>query len=674
MTERQESSYNADSDFKDEDSNRSSNPHFADVLRANLSRRKLLQGGAAAVAAGLALPASARLAGGISEALANEPLFSASDIKSMAMRPSFEPIAVTRENAISLPPGYSAQVICKWGDPILSTGPAFRPGGNNTAQDQQQQFGMHHDGMHYFPLVARPNRPNQGLLVLNHEYIDPVAMHGGTPQLVNDRRIASQVHKEIASHGVTVVELVQLDGRWQQLDGIYNRRITGSTPMELTGPVRGSAKVRTRFSPDGTMTRGTLNNCGHGVTPWGTYLTCEENWAGYFVNRDAERPREQVRYGLPSTNSRYGWDTVDERFDAGIKAGSATEDFRNEPNSFGWIVEIDPFDPQSTPKKRTALGRFAHEGCWFAPAAVGKPYVCYSGDDSRNEYIYRFVSSVSHALTPLRTIASASRNALEQGTLYVARFNEDGSGQWLALDIEDADFRAAAAAAGVEFADQADVLLNTRLAADVVGATRMDRPEWGAVDPLSGQVYFTLTNNSRRTAETVDAANPRGPNAFGHILRWRPDGDDHAAAGFSWDIFVLSGTEEDSAVLPGEGGQRRLNAGNIHASPDGLWFDRAGLLWIQTDMSGSQLGTGPFGNNQMLAADVTSGEIRRFAAGPLGCEVTGVVTTPDLRSIFINIQHPGESGGTEFWPDFGSNPGRSATVVITKDDGGIIGT
>jgi secreted PhoX family phosphatase len=673
MTERQDSSYNADSDFKDEDSNRSSNPHFADVLRANLSRRKLLKGGAAAVAAGLALPASARLAGGIGEALADEPLFSASDIKAIALRPGYQAAAVTRDNAVTLAPGYSAQVICRWGDPIFSTGPAFRADGSNSARDQEQQFGMHHDGMHYFPLVARPNRPNQGLLVFNHEYIDPVALHGGAPQLVDGRRAAPEVRKEIAAHGVSVVELVQLDGQWQQLDGLYNRRFTADTPMQLTGPVRGSAKVRTAFSPDGTMTRGTLNNCGHGVTPWGTYLTCEENWAGYFVNRDAEPPREQSRYGLPSTNSRYGWDTVDERFDAGIKAGSATEDFRNEPNTFGWIVEIDPFDPQSTPKKRTALGRFAHEGCWFAPSVIGKPYVCYSGDDSRNEYIYRFVSSVTHAVTPLRTISSASRNALEQGTLYVARFNEDGSGQWLALDIEDADFRAAAAAAGVEFADQADVLLNTRLAADAVGATRMDRPEWGAVDPLSGQVYFTLTNNSRRTAETIDAANPRGPNAFGHILRWRPDADDHSAPGFSWDIFVLSGTEEDSAILPGEGGNRKLNADNIHASPDGLWFDRAGHLWIQTDMSGSQLGSGPFGNNQMLSADVVTGEIRRFLIGPVGCEVTGVVTTPDLRSMFVNIQHPVTIDGAA-WPDGAGTSPRSATVVITKDDGGIIGT
>jgi secreted PhoX family phosphatase len=304
----------------------------------------------------------------------------------------------------------------------------------------------------------------------------------------------------------------------------------------------------------------------------------------------------------------------------------------------------------------------------------------YSGDDSQNEYIYKFVTRDVYLPAPL----TVARNALDRGTLYVARFNADGSGEWLPLDINDAGFRAKAAAAGVQFEDQADVLINTRLAADVAGATKMDRPEWGAVDPRDGRVYFALTNNSRRTAESIDAANPRGPNAFGHIIRWRESGDDHAATGFSWDIFLLSGTEADSAN-PAAGAAAKLSADSIHASPDGLWFDQAGLLWIQTDMSGSQLGSGPFGNNQMLAVDPATGDIRRFLVGPVGCEVTGVVCTPDLRTMFVNIQHPGEAPGDRSdpaaprkysnWPD--QRPDgrpRSATVVIRKNDGGMIGT
>ncbi|MCK7593699.1 PhoX family protein [Pseudomarimonas salicorniae] len=670
MTERQDSPYNASTDFEIEDCNPSRNRHFSDVLRVNQTRRKLLQGTAAAAAVGVAAPVSAKLATGVAAALDGGHAFSAEEIKSLALRPAFPAIAVNRDNTITVPPGYTAQVICRWGEPLFSNGPAFKIDRSNSAAEQAQQIGMHHDGMHFFPLRGGQSSSERGLLVMNHEYIDDDALHPNGPSVVDGKRPAAEVAKEIAAHGISVLEVARGESGWQRVDSAFNRRITGETLMELTGPVRGHAKVRTKFSSDGTRTRGTLNNCGHGVTPWGTYLTCEENWAGYFSNRDETRPREHSRYGVPSGNSRYGWDTAQERFDARAKASSASGDFRNEPNTFGYIVEVDPFDPNSVPKKRTALGRFGHEGCWFAPPRTGRPVVCYSGDDAQNEYIYRFVSRQPYV--PL--MSGNSRDLLDSGTLYVARFNDDGTGRWMAVDIANPDLQAAAAAAGVSFADQGDVILNTRLAADLLEATKMDRPEWGAVDPVSGEVYFTLTNNSRRAANAVDAANPRGPNAFGHILRWRPENDDHAADGFSWEIFVLSGTETDSAVLPGQGGSRKLGADSIHASPDGLWFDRGGLLWIQTDMSGGQLREGPFGNNQMLAADPVSGEIRRFLVGPSGCEVTGITMTPDLRSVFVNIQHPGEGGGNEFWPDFGNAPPRSATVVVTKDDGGIIGT
>jgi uncharacterized protein len=669
MTDRQDDRLPTQ-DFDNEDSNRSSNRHFADVLAVNLRRRGLLKGGSMAVgaaAAVAAMPLAARpLAESIDRSLGQQG-FNADEIKSLAARPGHAAIAVTRDNTISVPQGYRAQVLIPWGEPLKANGPAYKGDGSNTGAEQEQQIGMHHDGIHYFPLRNYVGQPQRGLLVLNHEYIDERALHPNGIELVDGKRRADDVRKEIAAHGVSVVEVGQGPNGWQRFEGPYDRRITGATLMEISGPVRGHDKVKTKFSPTGTQTRGTLNNCGHGYTPWGTYLTCEENWSGYFVNKDAARPREHSRYGVPSSAGRYGWETVEERFNASSVGSSATADFRNEPNTFGYIVEIDPFDPTSVPKKRTALGRFGHEGAWFAPPRTGRPFVIYSGDDAQNEYIYKFVTRA--VFVP--TIRPA--DALDSGTLYVAKFNDDGSGEWLPLDFDNAAFKAAAAAAGVSFSSQADVLLNTRLAADVVGATKMDRPEWGTVDPVDGQVYFTLTNNSARTAAQANAANPRGPNPFGHILRWREEGDNHAALRFRWDLFLLSGTETDSAVLPAAGGNRKLTAASIHASPDGLWFDAGGLLWIQTDMSGSQLGTGPFGNNQMLSANVTSGEIRRFLVGPKGCEVTGVITTPDLRTMFVNIQHPGEDG-TRGWPDGGDTRPRSACVVITREDGGLIGT
>ncbi|SDW58094.1 PhoX family protein [Thiocapsa roseopersicina] len=508
-----------------------------------------------------------------------------------------------------------------------------------------------------------------------------------------------------------------------------------------------------------------------GYTPWGTYLTCEENWAGYFKNDvqisrinalfdalgfngnsapqddyyarydavqgkvigvidetvdqkitskvytqagdtlteagrvllgvlddllsanniDIQVPREQSRYGVGTTSSRYGWETAIRggdryvRFDVSIKGIDATDDYRNEANGQGWVVEIDPFDPTSIPNKRTAMGRFAHEGCIFAPPQLGQPLAFYMGDDAQNEYIYKFV-------TKARYREGLNGNVLDEGTLYAARFNEDGSGDWLALDIHDPDFLAAAAAAGVDFQDQADVLVNTRLAADVVGATKMDRPEWGAAHPQTREVYMTLTNNSSRTLDNIDAANPRPNNLTGHIIRWREKGNRPFATRFDWDIFVLAGDADDSEVLPAEGGPA-LDGDNIFASPDGIWIDQHGILWIQTDMSGSQQGTGPFGENQMLAANPITGEIKRFLQGPFNQETTGVVSTPDGKNLFVNFQHPGDRSAvgsfTSNWPDSGAvyrHPGdapvlpasdgprpRSATVVITREDGGVVG-
>lgn len=650
----------SEADFDHEDSNRSDNPHFSEILETTISRRKLLGGGV-----GLAVSAGLFAQSGLSQAISRATSAAGGTASPKAIAAmAFTAVPVGRADDIVVPTEYSAQVLLPWGTPITGSYPAYLDGGLNSGADQEQQMGMNHDGMHFFPMSANAADANtHGLLVMNHEYIDENALHPSGQTATNGIRDIDQVRKEIAAHGVAIVEIRKQGDTWGPVIGsAYNRRITGATPMRIGGPVRGNAKLRTSDSPDGTTTRGTLNNCSMGYTPWGTYLTCEENWAAYFVNR-GERPREQVRYGVPTVTSRYGWDTVEPRFDTTPNGTTASNDYRNEANAFGWIVEIDPFNPQSSPIKRTAMGRFGHEGVVFAQPRPGKPVVAYMGDDSQNEYIYKFVSRL-----PYLTGSSTNRSLLDQGILYVAKFNDDGSGDWLPLDVRSSAFRAAALKAGVLFDDQADVLLNTRLAADVVGATRMDRPEWGAVDPTTGMAYFTLTNNSSRTAANVDEANPRGPNAYGHIIRFLDGQTRTTDRRFTWDIFLLAGPTTDSFDPNG----KALTADNIMASPDGLWFDDSGLLWIETDMSGSQLASGPFGNNMMLVANPVTGEIKRFLVGPVGCEVTGVVTTPDRKTLFLNIQHPGESG-VSTWPDRGIKP-RSATVVVTRKDGGIVGS
>ena len=644
-------------------SNHSANPHITELSSA-MGRRQVLAGGVALGALaflGSAMPGITEAAEPAVHGLQKAPFKRRSKLP-------FSAVATTRADAITVPAGYRATPFIPWGTPITGGYPAYLEDGSNSAQDQAEQLGMHHDGMHFFPIDAKHRSKNSqhGLLVLNHEYIDVPLLHpNGATLVAGKRSSAEEVRKEINAHGVSVVEVRRaLGGQWSVLPSARNRRITGATPMQIGGPARGHALLQTRHSPQGTASRGTLNNCSNGFTPWGTYLSCEENWAGYFASADADLPRELSRYGL-RTSSRYGWDHLSgdefERFNATRKAATAQDDYRNEPNHFGWIVEIDPFAPESTPVKRTALGRFAHEGLVFAPVKAGRPIVCYSGDDSKNEYIYKYVSRDKY-----RPGRSDGR-LLDEGTLHVARFDANGKGQWLALNIHDPQFQAACTAAGVSFADQGEVLINTRLAADIAGATKMDRPEWGAVNPDNGEVYFTLTNNSSRT--TADAANPRSPNPHGHIIRWRELSKDHAGRHFAWSLFMLAGTEADSI---GPNGQP-LTADNRLASPDGLWFDEEGRLWIQTDMSGSQLNSGPFGNNQMLVAEPRTGELKRFLVGPLGAEITGITATPDFRTLFVNIQHPGEgstpSNLLSTWPDGPGKRPRSATVIISREDG-----
>jgi len=679
--------------------NLSLNRTFASVLEARLERRSVLKGSMGAAALGFLGIGLAGCNSGSSSSSSNPSPSPTVPTPAPAALLGFQavaPVLLTDANAdtITVPEGYSYHVLTPWGEPITGSYPAFSP--FNSGQDQAEQIGMHHDGMHFFPIEGQDpfeGSSQDGLLVMNHEYIEPRFMHdshrnqplssGGTLR-VGGVRNTDEVLKEINAHGVSIVRIRKgVNNEWQVQPDRLNRRITGQTPMEIQGPVRGSAFVRTKYSPSGTMTRGTLNNCGHGVTPWNTYMAAEENWAGYFRNGDATRPREHTRYGVATTTGRYAWELAASRedqyvrFDASSIGASATEDYRNEPNCFGWMVEIDPFDPASTPKKRTALGRFAHEGVVFAPAIEGKPVVCYSGDDSTNQFIYKFVSRNNY------NRATASGSLLDNGTLYVAKFNDDGSGEWLPLvygrnGLTDAN----------GFTSQADVLVNTRLAASFVGATPMDRPEWGAVDPNNGDVYFTLTNNGGRTV--TDAANPRTRNLHGHIIRWAEAEGDHASTSFQWDIFLMAGDAGQSgdANLAGKDlNGNPLTEASMMSSPDGLWIDNDSRIWIQTDIGESNQNRDsfePIGNNAMFAANPETGEIRRFLTGPVGQEITGVITTPDQRTMFINVQHPGatttaaewETGFSRSrWPDQDSTiPPRSATVVIWKNDGGKIGS
>jgi len=452
-------------------SNRSKNPTFYDVLDARLKRRSFLAGSLAAAVTGVY---------GVGPAQVN----AATPATGGSLLLGFKAIPTSEADTIVVPEGYRAQVLIPWGT-ALDGSQGFRH--DATGEEQAQQVGSHHDGMHFYPIDGSAT---DGLLVLNHEYVDPRFLHpayAGQPiaedQVVvhDDVRVADEVLKEINAHGVSIVRITQnADGHWAVQADPLNRRVTARTPMEIGGPARGAPHMRTLYSPDGTQARGTINDCAHGVTPWNTYLAAEENWAGYFRNGDQvdqkpDLPREHERYGVRTGRSRYAWELADGgadefvRFDASRKADDATGDYRNEPNTFGWMVEIDPFGPGKAPVKRTALGRFAHEGVIFAPAREGQPVVCYSGDDARFEYIYKYVSDAP--FDP----ATADGTLLDNGTLYVARFDDDGTGVWLALKPGENRLTPEHG-----FADLADILVNTRLAADHAGATKMDRPEWGA--------------------------------------------------------------------------------------------------------------------------------------------------------------------------------------------------
>ncbi|WP_018138499.1 MULTISPECIES: PhoX family phosphatase [unclassified Thioalkalivibrio] len=658
---------------------RHKNESIDTLIERRVSRRDFMAGGI-----GLA---SAAFLGGTALAAPGSASASAIGVASQAAgggRLGFDAISTSTADQVRVPLNYTARVLYAWGDPV-SDGPAFRQDGLNTAEEQAQQAGMNHDGMQFFPLPLGSDNADHGLLVMNHEFTDEGLLHGdGEGPDGQANLTAEKVRKSQAAHGVSVIEVRKVDGQWEVVrPSKYGRRVTAYTPMRVGGPAAGSELLKTEADPEGREILGTFHNCAHGYTPWGTYLACEENWDVYFRHPTAEVPEAYKRYGV-SDNPRWRWADADERFDTGKNP--------NEPNRFGYVVEIDPYDPNSTPVKRTALGRFKHENAAFTLAKDGR-VVYYMGDDDWFEYVYKFVSS-----KPWQPMdREANRDLLDDGTLYVARYDDQGGGEWIPLVYGQNGLTEANG-----FKDQADVLVHARKAADVVGATPMDRPEWIAVHPETRQAYVALTQNGRRGDEgsltrrdfgskDPNAPNPREDNVMGHILRWKETGNDPAADTFRWDIFVMAGNPNDES--PNRRGNIR---GDMFAQPDGMAFDPRGILWINTDMGGGGIyprkggAYEAFGNNMLMAADTETGEVRRFLTGPVGSEITGAHVSPDGTTLFVNIQHPG-GGGDHYvnhrhsnpkepkaissWPD-GARGGRPrpATVVVTKNDGGLIGT
>ena len=625
MKDHQEISFN---EWDEQDNPRSQqDTDFANIIsrRALLGRGAAMGAAAFVVSAGVSAPKTA-----VADAIN----------KTMSHGSAFVPVKATDADTITLPEGYNWHVVAQWGDPLSSNAPEFDHQTRGTAASQAIAFGDNNDGMDLFQIDGKQ------VLVVNNEYTNRGIMFGynasGLPESVED------VNKGKMAHGVTIMEIKSSGGRWSIVkDSPFNKRFTPDTPIKVAGPVRGSDLIKTAADPSGTVIQGTYNNCGNGRTPWGTYLACEENFNGYFSNTQGENQpltAEQARYGVKNKDWGYGWARADERFDL-----SATP---NEPNRHGWITEIDPATGEA--KKLTALGRFKHENAEVVIAANGHAVV-YMGDDERGDDLYKFVSAEKYVE------GGDNTQLLHEGELFVAKFNDDGSGRW--LNLKDAGMAAD------------ETLVYARIAADKLGATTMDRPEWVAANPFKAEAYVCLTNNKNRGKEgkdqPVNGVNPRANNQYGQIARWEPVDGNHASDTFNWDLFVMAGNPTVHKGL--NAGSANINKDNMFNSPDGLKFDKFGNLWIQTDGKYSNAdGFAGMGNNQMLLGNTETGEINRFLVGPKECEVTGLTWSDDHKTMFVGIQHPGEKGNSHFPGGPGTTP-RSAIVAITRNDGGIIG-
>jgi secreted PhoX family phosphatase len=666
--------------------------YFGHLLEQRLSRRGFLAASGAAVAGAGAL------------STLDAATVGASGRAGGAGGKAYKAITPSREDALRLSPGLRSQVLIGFGDPLFTgdAGLSTRElrtldwlDGDAPAR-QERRFGTNNDALAFFPLGGRRDA---GLLCVNHEYVDELVFAGisaveAEQPRQRDAMIAARPQAVAwmqAAHGVSVLELRRGMRGWSVVRGApATRRITANTPMEISGPARGAPLMRTAADPAGTRALGTFANCAGGKTPWGTYLTAEENIQDYFggartwagsAEADEATKRAHRRWPLRE-RSAYGWDAVDPRFDV-----------RREPREalrHGWIVEIDPQDPTAAPRKRTALGRFCHEGANTILTKDGR-VAAYMGDDAKFEYVYKFVTRDRFAPKD----RAVNRDLLDHGTLYVARFDADGRGEWLPLVHDERGPLNSAAG----FASQAEVVIRCREAADVLGATPMDRPEDVEPSPVTGRVYMALTKNDSRAPERRDftgrnidlgpnAANPRPKNDFGHIVELIEDGDDAASARFSWNVFLLAGDPRNGAarfltraedLAAGQlaredvyyAGFADRGAVSPIACPDNLGFDPSGRLWVVTDAD-----TRLIGNNGCFVVPTTGpdrGRLTQVLSAPIGAEVCGCEFTPDGRTLFLSIQHPGEGGTVEapvsHWPDGGALPARSAVVAVTRDDG-----
>ena len=607
---------------------------FDDVVEAAISRRGFM-GGVLAFGSGAAVMGTTMLKG--TTALAGQ-----SD------RFAFEQLPIQTDGTVHVPEGYTWDVLVRWGDPLFSDAPAFDPATGIPTEGSDRVFGENTDGMELFKVG------NHELLVVNSEYVNSkynlAHTEDGMPTSADD------VLRLQNFQGVSVMEVTEGENGWEVVvDSPFNRRIHHNTPMVIDGPAAGHDLLKTDADPTGTASLGTFNNCGSGRTPWGTYLTCEENFNGYFGTTEAPALDDVhvagfSRYGVKTEvdTNRYNYHGFDARFDISKNP--------NEPHRAGYIVEIDPADPDSTPVKHTALGRFKHENAAYALAPDGRVIV-YMGDDERGEFMYKWLSRDKYVP------GGDTSTLLSEGQLFVAKFNMDQSGEWIALTPEATGMSAP------------EIAIFSRMAASAVGATTMDRPEWIAVNPTAVEGYCCLTNNRNRGVKpnaggddtSANGPNPREVNNYGQIVRWRPSGDNHASNTFEWDLYVMAGNPTNQEGL--YKGSSNVNAGNMFNSPDGMMFDTTGIMWIQTD--GNDKNEGEFegmGNNQMLAGDPVTGEIRRFLTGPKGSEVTGLTWSADRRTMFVGIQHPGAP-----FPDGEGSLPRSAIVAVKRVDGALVG-
>ena len=649
-------------DMDDVPVNPSSAATLGDVIERRFSRRSVLTGALATTA--------------VSSILSSCGILPFSEERTIGSGLDFPEVSHGVDERHHVAAGYEADVLIRWGDPVLPSAPPFDPE-RQTVAGQEAQFGYNNDYIGYLGLPFGSRNPSHGLLCINHEYTIEELMFPGLERQDKDKQFsdmsAELTNIEMAAHGGSVIE-VRRDrgGKWQVVpNSRYARRISAlTTAMRISGPAAGHPRLKTNADPSGMRVIGTINNCAGGMTPWGTYLMAEENFHGYFMGDLTDHPEERnyARYGVPS--GWYGWGRHHERFDINREP--------NEANRFGWIVEVDPLDPSSTPVKRTALGRFKHEGAETILNDDGR-VVLYSGDDQRFDYLYKFVSD--GRFDP--DSPAANRNLLDHGTLYVARFDADGTMTWLPLIFGSGPLTPANG-----FNSQGDVMIETRRAADLLGATPLDRPEDVQPNPQTNKVYVALTNNSKRKAEQVDAANPRGPNLFGHILELVPPRGNHGATSYRWEILVQCGDPADPTTAAIW--NPATSANGWFAAPDNAAVDHRGNLWISTDQGRGWSRTGTADGVWLLE---TEGEMRgtgrMFFRVPLGAEMCGPVFTPNDETLFVAVQHPASDGvkdykgrgrGSTFsdpatrWPDFDpAMPPRPSVVAITKSDGGPLG-